>query len=88
MKGASLYAAGGAVAVLLVALVYLFSFPLAMWAAGKFRPGAPAQKVVRFYLPALRLAGNCPPYRAILDYENKLLGAGPVYIAARRGRVK
>lgn len=88
MKGVTLYLAGGVITVLLVALAYLFSFPAAMWATAKFLPGYPTRQVVQFYAPALMLAGNCPPYRAILDYENKLLGGGPVFINARRGQVK
>lgn len=63
-----------AVAMLTAAIVYAFSFPLAVWFTLKYLPNDFILSVGKFYQPAVTIAVHCPPYLAILKWEARLLG--------------
>lgn len=64
----------GAVTVLTAAIVYAFSFPLAVYITLWYLPKECIPYVEGFYAPMGEVAVRCPPYLAILQWETRLLG--------------
>jgi hypothetical protein len=69
----------GAMALALAVFVYAFSFPLAVYFTLWYLPRECIPYVEEFYGPANEIVVRCAPYRAIIDWQARMLGVAIHY---------